>query len=72
MKRYQLTDQEFEELMDASKPVPYLVFGGVPPDSPREKAERIWRRIAQRVGCKWESIKAGDSEKEFIAEEVTP
>jgi hypothetical protein len=56
MKIYRLTDEELASLLDASKPVPYMVFGGIPPTSPREHAMRLWRHVADRVGCVVDSI----------------
>jgi hypothetical protein len=35
-------------LMDACKPVPYMVFGGVPPRSQKENANAAWAAIFAR------------------------
>jgi len=56
MKTYRLTNEELESLLDASKPVPYMIFGGQPPPSAREHAVRLWRHVADRVGCKLDTI----------------
>lgn len=72
MNTYQLTDDEYNELLEASKPVPYMVFNGTVPEGPVEKSERIWRRIAERVGCDWRTIGAGPTEKQFCAEPTQP
>jgi hypothetical protein len=56
MADYRMTDEELEELKKASRPVPYLIMGGMPPPSPRENAMRVWRKIAQRVGCVVDTI----------------
>lgn len=56
MARFRLTDEELEELYKASQPVPYLIFGGLEPASPRDNALRVWRKVAERVGCDPESI----------------
>lgn len=56
MTKYRLTDEELNELMEASKPVPYMVFGDIEPRSPREKAMDLWRKVAARVGCDLDSI----------------
>lgn len=61
MKTYRLTDEELKQIMDASKPVPYMVIGGVPPSSPRDNAMAVWRRVAARVGCEVDSISPGDT-----------
>jgi hypothetical protein len=51
-----MTDDELKELLEASKPVPYMVIGGCVPESPVEKMMKVWQRIAQRVGCNVDSI----------------
>ena len=56
MKTYRLTDEEFNKLMDASKPVPYMVFDGIEPRSPHDNAMDVWRTVAARVGCDVDSI----------------
>jgi hypothetical protein len=56
MTTYRMTDAERKALLDASKPVPYMVIGGVPPSSPYDNAMRVWREIANRVGCEVDSI----------------
>ena len=55
--RYRLTDEQFKKLMDASKPVRYMVFGGREPSTPRENAENCWRTIAEEIGCQYDTIK---------------
>lgn len=56
MQTYRMTDPELNELMEASKPVPYMVFGGIEPRSPRDNAMDVWRKVAARVGCDVDSI----------------
>lgn len=58
---YELADTEYQELLDASKPVPYMVFCGMEPTSPRERAERIWQRLSKERGIDWRTI--GPSQK---------
>jgi hypothetical protein len=48
---YTMTEQEFNALKEASKPVPYMVFDGRPPEGAYDKAMRVWATICDRVGC---------------------
>lgn len=50
-QQYRMTDDELEQVLNASKPVPYMVFGGREPSSPQENANNAWQGIADRVGC---------------------
>ena len=56
---YRLTDEDFNRLLKASQPVPYLIANGTEPMSPHEAAMRIWRDIADREGVDVDSIRQG-------------
>ena len=45
-KEYEMTEEEFNELLDACKPVPYIIIGGHEPPSQQENANRFWKRLA--------------------------
>lgn len=66
---FELNDEQFKRIIDASKPVPYLVFKGVEPESPRARAERVWRELGSEMGFQWETVRpaAGKSERFFTA-----
>lgn len=70
MKQYRLTDSELNEIMEASQPVRYMVIGGYEPESPRERAMRVWNKIAEKYNIDVDSIDdagTGDSH-DFKAE----
>lgn len=66
---YEMTQADFEELMEACQPVPYIVVGGIGPTSPRENARAAWIRLGQKMG--FDGITArpspGKSELFFLA-----
>lgn len=66
-KEYVLTDDQYARLMAASQPVPYLVVGGIEPETPHEKAFRIWRQIADELGIEWHSVRRGEDDHHFTA-----
>lgn len=74
MKQYRMTDEEHKRLVDACQPVPYMVFGGVPPESPRDKALRVWDEVANRVGCVASTIEPANTgdDKDFMATPSSP
>jgi len=47
---YEMSEADFKELLDACKPVPYVVFGGMAPASPQENANAAWRRLGKKMG----------------------
>ena len=69
-KEFKLTEDELKEILDASKPVPYMVFGGRGPMSPQEKANMVWHSLAEKYGFKLMTVKPvfGKSQEYFTAE----
>jgi poly-gamma-glutamate capsule biosynthesis protein CapA/YwtB (metallophosphatase superfamily) len=65
-----MTDEEFNDLVEACKPVPYMVIGGIVPESPTDKAMRVWDSVAKRVGCVQSSIAPANTgdDHDFMAE----
>ncbi len=50
MKReFEMTEDDFAKLMDACKPVPYMVIGGIEPRSPQENANAAWAELGSRM-----------------------
>jgi hypothetical protein len=67
-----MTDKQLALLLDASKPVPYLIFGGVEPLSPQENANRAWSQLGTELGFDYLTVKpAGLDAKIFTAEALT-
>lgn len=69
-KEFQLTADELNGLLDACRPVPYMVFGGMPPRSPQENANDAWKRLAAQHGFVWDTVRpiAGKGQEWFTAE----
>ncbi len=49
-QRYRLTDEQYERLLHAGRPVPYMIFGGRPPPSPQENANAAWCALGRELG----------------------
>jgi len=47
---YEMTEADLEAMLDACKPVPYMVMGGHAPSSPQENANRAWARLGEKMG----------------------
>ncbi len=45
-----MTEADLEKIMEACKPVPYMVIGGMPPPSRQENANRAWAELGSRMG----------------------
>ena len=71
-KEYKMTQAQLDKLMDACKPVRYMVMGGRAPMSPLENANRAWKALGKEMGFDGMSAAAvpGKGDKYFTAEEV--
>ena len=54
-QEYQLTQQDLDTLRDASKPVPYMIIGGVMPRTPQENANAAWQRMGEKYDFVWDT-----------------
>lgn len=66
---YEMTEQDLKEILDACKPVPYIVVGGRGPASPQESANRAWQRLSERMGFDYMTVQPqeGKSNRFFTA-----
>lgn len=71
-QEYEMTEGDLKTLLDACKPVPYMIIGGVPPLSPQQNANSVWKALAARMGFQWDTVEPiqGKSERFFTAETV--
>lgn len=73
-REYELTDEEYLDLLAASKATPVLFAGGAPlGSSQQENANRAWEALGRKHGFNWQTVQAapGKSKRHFTAE-VTP
>lgn len=49
-KQFEMTDADLEKLLEACKPVPYIIVGGSGPRSPQERANDAWAELGNRMG----------------------
>ena len=65
-----MTQEQLDEILDACKPVPYMVIGGVVPRSPQENANDAWRLLGDALGFKHMTVRPnGKGDRFFSAEE---
>lgn len=69
MKQYQMTQEQYNTILEASKPVPYMVFNGIPPHN---DAKAAWQRLGKELGFKWDTARPieGKDHTWFEAEEI--
>lgn len=47
---YEMTQADMDRILEACKPVPYMVIGGHAPSSQQENANRAWAELGSRMG----------------------
>jgi hypothetical protein len=57
---YEMSEEQLVKLIDACKPVPYMVIGGVEPRSPQENANDAWRALGKEMGFDHMSVRPID------------
>jgi hypothetical protein len=71
--KFRLSDKQLERIKKASRPVTYVVIGGMEPASPQENANAAWRLAAAELGFKWDTVQPdGDDPHDFLAEPAKP
>jgi hypothetical protein len=71
-KEFTMTKEQLDKLLDACKPVPYMVVGGIAPRSPQENANAAWAMLGEEMGFKPMSVRpvSGKGMEVFTAETV--
>lgn len=74
MKReYEMTPQDLESLLQASVPVPMIMLQCGTPESPQERANRVWKSIGDRMGFDFMTVEPnGKGQMHFSAEPNNP
>lgn len=69
-REYEMTEQQLIALLDACKPVPYMVIGGYAPSSQQERANASWEILGRQLGFDHMTVKPvpGKSQRFFTAE----
>lgn len=50
MKKYEMSEDDLDEILKACAPVTYIIVGGREPSSPQENANRAWARLGDKMG----------------------
>jgi hypothetical protein len=68
-KEYEMTQKQLDKVLDACRPVPYMIVGGIAPRSPQENANDAWRALGEQMGFEPMTVQpvAGKSQRFFTA-----
>lgn len=54
---YEMSEADEKELLDACKPVICIMVGGYAPRSPQENANAAWRRLGEKMGFDFMTVR---------------
>jgi hypothetical protein len=68
-QRYEMTEQDLAALLEASKPVPYIIIGGVEPRTLQDNANAAWAALGDKMGFDYLTVEpTGEGDRFFTAE----
>lgn len=73
-REYEMSEVQLAKLLEAGRPVMYIIVGGRPPSSPQENTNDAWRALGMELGFIWDTVQpvAGKGQRFFTAEERAP
>ena len=71
-REFEMTETDLKTILDASKPVTYIIVGGYVPRSPQQNANDAWQALGNRMGFDWDTVRpiTGKGNRFFTAEAV--
>lgn len=67
-KNYEMSEADLLKIMEACKPVPYIIIGNTMPRSPQENANDAWAALGKRMGFDYETVNpTGQGDRFFSA-----
>ncbi len=70
-KEYEMTQAQLDAILDACKPVPYMVFGGMEPRSPQENANDAWKALGDELGFDHMTVQPNGKGDRFFTADST-
>lgn len=70
-REFEMSEDQLEKLLDASKPVPAMFLSGGRPmlGTPQENANTAWQLLGQELGFRWDTVQPcpGKGQRFFMA-----
>lgn len=64
---FEMTEQQLQKLLEAMKPVPYMVIGGHAPRSQQENANDAWAALGAELGFEPMSVRPNGRGDRFFS-----
>lgn len=66
--KFVMSKEQLNKILEASKPVRYMIFNGMEPRSPQENANDCWKELGDEMGFVWDTAEPGENQLTFYAE----
>lgn len=67
-QRYEMTEDDLAALLEACKPVTYIIVAGQEPRSPQDNANDAWSALGDRMGFEYLTVEpTGEGDRFFTA-----
>ena len=68
-QRYEMSEDDLAVLLEACKPVTYIIIAGEEPRSPQENANDAWALLGKKMGFDYLTVEpTGEGDRFFTAE----
>ena len=54
---YEMTQKDFDKILDACRPVPCILVGSYSPSGPQENANRAWSALGVKMGFDYQTVR---------------
>lgn len=65
--RFEMSAEQHERLLDACRPTPYIIVGGMAPRSPQENANAAWRSLSAEMGFDFRTVRPDPEGTRFFS-----
>lgn len=63
---YEMTQTDLDAILDACKPVSYMVMGGMAPRSQQENANAAWAALGEKMGFDYMTVRPSSKGDRFF------
>jgi uncharacterized membrane protein YjjP (DUF1212 family) len=63
---YEMTQEQYNKLLEACRPVPMIMLQCGTPSSPQENANRAWALLGEEMGFEFMTVKSVPNKERFF------